>query len=145
MIYAGNREVKEIWAGGRPAVQAWAGGTPVWGGEPAPTPEWWGLKFTAQEPGAVVSMMKVNDPPAVSLLYSTDNGSSWSDFTVGTTSVSLPAAGDSVCFKAGAGGNATFAFSEIYYNKFTSNGMKFAASGSAMSLLSGDAPTYAIS
>lgn len=33
MIYAGNREVKEIWAGGRPAVQAWAGGTPVWGGE----------------------------------------------------------------------------------------------------------------
>lgn len=33
MIYAGNREVKEIWAGGRPAVQAWAGGTPVWGGD----------------------------------------------------------------------------------------------------------------
>lgn len=121
MIYAGNREVKEIWAGGRPAVQAWAGGTPVWGGE-EPAEDRWELCFTAGQANSTVGMAANGSAPSVNLEYSTD-GLSWTPFSVGQTSVQLANAGDKVWLRAPAGSpNLRLGSGMNDFNKFAITG-----------------------
>jgi hypothetical protein len=71
------------------------------------------------------------------------NGIDWEEFTVGQDPISLPNIGDKVYFKAGAGGNTTFANSGSVYNKFTTTG-RVAASGNIMSLLNSEEALTAI-
>lgn len=66
--------------------------------------DFWGLRLTAQEPDATVSMKANGSAPSLDLLYSTD-ANTWSTFTPGTTSVELDNVGDCVWFKAGQNGN----------------------------------------
>lgn len=91
------------------------------------------LCFTAEEAGSTVSMTAVGSAPSVSLEYSTD-GTTWSDFIVGTTTVTLAAVGDKVYlrgdntrFCAAVSGNAN-------HNAFSLTG-EIAASGNLMSVL----------
>ena len=139
MIYAGNREVKEIWAGGRPAVQAWAEGRRFWGGE-EPAEERWELCFTAEEADSTVGMRKVGSSKDVNLEYSTD-GRSWTPFYVGQTTVQLANVGDKAWLRAPAGSpNSQLSYGSRSYNNFNITG-RVAASGSVMSLLDGTGPT----
>lgn len=56
-----------------------------------------GLRFVAEEANSTISMVvNGSSVPTISLEYSTDNGSTWSDFIVGTTTVTLANAGDKV-------------------------------------------------
>ena len=116
-----------------------------------PLARWRGLKFTAEEAGSTVYMIKIHaSAPDVSLMYSLDEGQTWNDFTVCSSSSSLDGTiitlndvGDEVCFKAN-GTNQSMA-SQITsnptirfraYNKFIMSG-KISASGNIMSLLDG--------
>ena len=73
-----------------------------------PLARWRGLKFTAEEAGSTVYMIKNHtSAPDVSLMYSLDEGWTWNDFTVCSSSSSLDGTiitlndvGDEVCFKA---------------------------------------------
>ena len=111
--------------------------------EEEPAGGYWGLCFTAEEPGATVSMTKKGTPPEVNLLYSTD-ASTWNTFTPGTTTVTLANAGDKVWLKAGPGGNSGTASSSSNYWKFSFTN-HVAASGNITSLLNGDEKTYVFS
>ena len=106
------------------------------------TPQWWGLRIVAEEPGAEVSMSKTGSPDAVSLLYSTDDGSTWDSFDGnGGTTVELTNVGDAVCFKAGASGNTKISKADSHYRTFTLS-KRCGAYGNIMSLLDGtDAET----
>lgn len=73
--------------------------------------------------------------PSVSLEYTTD-GSTWSDFIVGTTTVTLANVGDKMHLRAKTT-NSGFASSIDTYNQFVMTG-KIAASGSIMYLLKND-------
>lgn len=95
---------------------------------------WPGLTFTAEEANSTVSMQKVGSAPSVSLEYSTDGGSTWNTFNVGSTTVTLANIGDEVCFRAGSGGNTTFGTSSGVYNKFVTTG-RLDVMGNIMSLL----------
>lgn len=96
-----------------------------------------GLTFTAEEANSTVSMKRPTTPsiPSVSLEYSTD-GSTWQDFIVGTTVVTLPNVGDKMYLRAKT---TNTAFASTYYltNYFILTG-KIAASGSIMYLLKKD-------
>lgn len=102
--------------------------------------EYWGLKFTAEEAGSTISMINYGTPNPITLLASAD-GNTWTQFTPNETTITLANVGDYVYFKAGAGGNKSFATvdgNEIPDNwRFTLTG-KIAASGSIMSLLDGE-------
>ena len=111
--------------------------------EEEPAGGYWGLCFTAEEPGATVSMAKTGTPPEVNLLYSTDS-STWDTFTPGTTTVTLANAGDKMWLKAGPGGNSGTGSSSSNYWKFSFTN-HVAASGNIMSLLNGDEKTYVFS
>lgn len=100
-------------------------------GSTPPTPTLDYLCFTAQEPGSTVSMQAVGSAPSVSLEYSVDDGSTWSPFVVGSTTVTLANVGYFVYLR---GDNTQFATSSSNYNKFVMTG-KIAASGNIMSLL----------
>lgn len=95
-----------------------------------------GLMFTAEEANSTVAMAARGSAPSVSLEYSTDNGRTWSDFIVGTTTVTLPNVGDSVLIRAKTT-NARFAWDSGSRNTFSLTG-KVAASGSIMYLLDKD-------
>ena len=71
----------------------------------------------------------------MSLEYTTD-GTTWSDFIVGTTTVTLANVGDRMAVRAKTT-NSGFASSKSNYNKFVMTG-KVAASGSIMYLLKND-------
>lgn len=92
-----------------------------------------GLKFRAEEANSTVAMSAVGSAPSISLEYTTD-GTTWNDFIVGTTTVTLPNVGDKVWFRAGQNGNTTFATNDNNLNKFVMTG-SIAASGSIMYLL----------
>lgn len=94
-----------------------------------------GLKFTAEEANSTVAMSAVGTAPYVSLEYTTD-GSTWSDFIVGTTTVTLANVGDKVWLRAKTT-NSGMATSNSNYNRFVMTG-KIAASGSIMYLLKND-------
>ncbi len=84
--------------------------------------------------GATVSMTS-NNGPDIKLLYSTD-GSTWKDFTVGSTSITLSKAGGKVWFKAGSGGNERLG-SYGGYNRFSFSN-KVNVGGDITSLISAD-------
>lgn len=115
-----------------------------------PLARWRGLKFTAEEAGSTVYMAKnYSSAPDVSLMYSLDEGQTWNDFTVCSSSSSLDGTiitlndvGDEVCFKAN-GTNQSMASQTVSpsvffraFNGFKMSG-KISASGNIMSLLDG--------
>ena len=89
------------------------------------------LCFTAEQAGSTVAMA-VNGTPTKgqAFEYSTD-GSNWSVFTPGTTTITLVNVGNKVYFR---GDNITVSESISTYYKFVVSG-KIAASGNIMSLL----------
>lgn len=87
------------------------------------------LCFTAEEVGSTVRMAKQGPAPTVSLEYSTDR-ENWSEFTVGSTVVTLANIGDKVYLR---GNNTRFGAGNIAYNYFIMTG-KIAANGNIMSL-----------
>ena len=89
------------------------------------------LCFTAEEAGSTVAM-KVNGSPTKGQAFETStDGTNWSVFTPGTTTITLANAGDKVYFR---GDNTTVSESPSIYYKFVMSG-KIAASGNIMSLL----------
>jgi hypothetical protein len=93
------------------------------------------LKFTAEEANSTISMTANGLAPTVYLETSTD-GINWSDFTVGSTTITLSNVGDKVYFRAKQDNNV-FATSTSKYNKFVMTG-KIAASGNINTLLKAD-------
>ena len=89
------------------------------------------LCFTAEEAGSTVAMA-VNGTPTKgqAFEYSTD-GTNWSVFTPGTTTITLANVGNKVYFR---GDNTTISESTNIYYRFVMSG-KIAASGNIMSLL----------
>ena len=100
------------------------------------------LKFTAEEANSTVAMTAVGSAPSVSLEYSTD-GSTWNDFIVGTTTVTLPNVGDNMWIRAKTT-NGRFGIDYERYNHFVMTG-KIAASGSIMYLSKNDGDLDTIS
>lgn len=94
-----------------------------------------GLMFRAEEANSTVAMQAINSAPSLSLEYSTD-GTTWSDFIVGTTTVTLANVGDSVLMRAKTTNDKTGS-SGSDYNTFVLTG-KVAASGSILYLLDKD-------
>lgn len=89
------------------------------------------LCFTAEEAGSTVAMAIHGTPTkGQAFEYSTD-GTNWSVFTPGTTTITLANAGDKVYFR---GDNTTVSESYNIYYQFVMSG-KIAASGNIMSLL----------
>ena len=101
-----------------------------------------GLTFTAEEANSTVSMQAVGSAPSVSLEYSRD-GSTWNDFIVGTTTVTLANVGDKMAVRAKTT-NSTFSIGLANYNRFSMTG-KIAASNSIMYLLKNDGDLDVIS
>ena len=94
-----------------------------------------GLKFTAEEANSTVAMTAVGSAPSVSLEYTT-GGSTWNDFIVGTTTVTLPNVGDKMWMRAKTT-NTRMGSGDYDHNKFVMTG-KIEASGSIMYLLKND-------
>ena len=89
------------------------------------------LCFTSKQAGSTVAMSVKGTPTkGQAFEYSTD-GTNWSVFTPGTTTITLANAGDKVYFR---GDNTTVSESDSTYYKFVMSG-KIAASGNIMSLL----------
>ena len=95
-----------------------------------PRPE---LCFTAEEANSTVAMKANGHAPTVSLEYSTD-GSTWSPFEVGTTTVTLANIDDKMWVRATSKGNTRMGGTTTNYNKFVMTG-KIAASGNVDTLL----------
>ena len=95
------------------------------------------LTFTAKEANSTVAMTAVGrNVPALSLEYTTDNGATWSDFIVGTTTVTLTNIGDRVSIRAKTTNN-NMASGYNNRNHFVLTG-DLAISGSPYSLLNND-------
>ena len=89
------------------------------------------LCFTAEKASSTVAM-EVNGTPTKGQVFETStDGTNWSVFTPGTTTITLANAGDKVYFR---GDNTTVSESSSIYYKFVMSG-KIAASGNIMSLL----------
>lgn len=101
MIDIGNIEATGLWVGNKKADAAYVGIVKVWG-KSEPIADW--LCFTAEEANSTVELSAVGSAPAVSLEYSTD-GSTWSPFVVGTTTVTLANVGDKAYVRATSAGN----------------------------------------
>lgn len=90
------------------------------------------ITFIAREANSTVAMVNESYAPTLSLQYSTDGGTTWNTFTVGSTTVTLANIGDSVQIKGtntklGGGNNNS-------RNRFTFTG-KVAVAGNINSLL----------
>ena len=94
------------------------------------------LTFTAVNAPATVSMTAVGSAPSVSLEYSTDNGETWTDFIVGSTTVTLNGIGDSMFLRAKTP-NAQMATADANRNTFSITG-SVVASGNLASLFNKD-------
>jgi hypothetical protein len=95
------------------------------------------LCFTAEEAGSTIKMSKSGSAPTVYLETSpTGEDGSWSDFTVGSTIITLANIGDKVYFRAKQDNNV-FATDSTKYNYFVMTG-KIAASGNLNTLLKAD-------
>ena len=89
------------------------------------------LCFTAEEAGSTVAMA-VNGTPTKGQAFETStDGTNWSVFTPGTTTITLTNVGDKVYFR---GDNTTVSESFPIYYRFVMS-RKIAASGNIMSLL----------
>ena len=80
-----------------------------------------GLVFATNAANSTISLDAVGNPPSLDLEYSTDDGATFSTYTVGTT-VTLANVGDQVMFKAGDSGNTSLATDSSNYHKFTMTG-----------------------
>ena len=110
------------------------------------------LTLTAVEAGATVKL-NMNDAISqdVHLIYSTDGGTTWSEYVAGTT-ITLEGVGDAMMLKAGTASNTKTGTNEKVsdsdnHSKFKMSG-NVAASGNVMSLLDAtmtrtDVPKYA--
>ena len=76
------------------------------------------------------------NPPAISLQYSTDNGSTWNSFTVGSTTITLPNVGDKVGFRATTTNSQMATTYNLQFNRFNIVGLAD-VQGNAQSLLNG--------
>ena len=94
------------------------------------------LTFTAVSAPATVSMTAVGNAPSVSLEYSTDNGETWTDFIVGSTTVELDEVGKSMFIRAKTP-NSVMATNENVRNTFSFTG-QVVASGNIASILNKD-------
>lgn len=88
MLYAGGREVKQVWCGGRPAAQVWCGGRMAWGSSPAPVPGRLSCMVFGSKngTGVAVQLSNVNNYSGVAdgdVEWSGD-GSSWQGLSSGT-------------------------------------------------------------
>jgi hypothetical protein len=122
--------------------------TKIYLGNPPPKIKEWIIKnhkpatpnylcFTAEEANSTVKMSKSGSAPTVYLETSpTGKEGSWSDFTVGSTTITLANVGDKVYFRAKQD-NERFGISIWDYNKFVMTG-KIAASGNLNTLLKAD-------
>ena len=138
----GNITISNVAVGSSAATALALGSTVVWTNEPAPAAGPW-LCFTASQASSSVMLSAVGSPDAVSLETSED-GSSWSDYTVGDT-LTLADVGDKVYMRAKAE-NSTLSKNNSNYYKFVMTGT-IAASGNMQSLLKADcsrtdAPSY---
>ena len=98
------------------------------------------LCFTAEEAGSTISMNRYGSAPTVYLETSpTGKEGSWSDFTVGSTTITLANVGDKVYFRAKQDNNSFGAYVSYNYsyNYFVMTG-KLAASGNLNTLLKAD-------
>lgn len=120
-LFVAGKEVKELHING---AKVWEKG----GGEFS----YAGLTFTATQANSTVAMTAVGSAPSVSLEYTTD-GSTWNDFIVGTTTVTLANVGDKMAVRAKTT-NSGMAIRWDKYNMFVMTG-KIAASNSIMYLL----------
>ena len=89
------------------------------------------LCFTAEEAGSTVAMAVKGTPHKGQAFETSTDGTNWSVFTPGTTTITLAKTGDKVYFR---GDNTTVSESSSIYYKFVMSG-KIAASGNIMSLL----------
>lgn len=89
------------------------------------------LCFTAEEAGSTVAMAVNGTPTKGQAFEYSTNGTNWSVFTPGTTTITLANVGDKVYFR---GDNTTVSESSSIYYNFVMSG-KIAASGNIMSLL----------
>ena len=95
------------------------------------------LCFTAEQANSTIKMSKSGSAPTVYLETSrTGEEGSWSNFTVGSTTITLANVGDKVYFRAKQD-NERFATSVRNYNYFAMTG-KIAASGNLNTLLKAD-------
>lgn len=138
----GMIEIGNVAVGSSAATALAVGSTVVWTNEPAPAAGPW-LCFTAEEASSTATLSAVGSPDAVSLETSED-GSSWSDYTVGGT-LTLADVGDKVYMRA-KNENSKFSKDGSNYYKFVMTGT-IAASGNMQSLLKADcsrtdAPSY---
>ncbi len=80
----------------------------------------------AVKAGVTVSMKKYANQyaPSVSLCYSTD-GRNWKNFEVGTTTVTLSAAGDKVYFRAGTANDSSIKNTQLGESNGSYNGFSF--------------------
>ena len=89
------------------------------------------LCFTAEKSVSTVAMTVKGTPTKGQAFETSIDGTNWSVFTPGTTTITLANAGDKVYFR---GDNTTVSESPSIYYKFVMSG-KIAASGNIMSLL----------
>ena len=80
-----------------------------------------GLVFTANAANSTISLDAVGTPTSIDIEYSTDNGVTFSPYTVGTT-VTLSNVNDVVMFRAGSTGQTSLADDSSNYHKFTMTG-----------------------
>ena len=93
----------------------------------------YGLKFIAKEANSTVKMKAQGDAPSVSLEYTTNEGTTWSPFVVGTTTVTLANIDDEMWLRA-TSTNTQMGKNNSTYNYFVMTG-RIAASGNINSLL----------
>ena len=89
------------------------------------------LCFTSEKAGSTVAMAVYGTPTKGQAFEYSTNGTNWSEFIPGTTTITLAKVGDKVYFR---GDNTTVSESDSIYYKFVMGG-KIAASGNIMSLL----------
>ena len=89
------------------------------------------LCFTAEKAGSTVAMAVHGTPTKGQAFETSTDGTNWSVFTPGTTTITLANTGDKVYLR---GNNTTVSESVSIYYKFVMSG-KIAASGNIMSLL----------
>ena len=117
------------------------------GGGSQPSGGYWGLCFTAEQANSTVAMTgRGSSATGANLLYSTDptDPTSWTQFIVGTTTITLANVGDKVWLKAGTGGNTGFYGGRTNYARFSLTTGLVIASGNIMSLIDGDSKTQTI-
>lgn len=91
------------------------------------------LKFTATQANSKIRLIKVNSPTAITCLYSLDNGSTWANYAVTSSSatITLPNIGDTVMFRCTT---RTFSTNTSHYYRFYMDAGGFTASGHLSSL-----------